>query len=229
MSKNYHLTLAAAYVRGLLLQDTQMLLADEQLRYFVQKPFAELSKVEQESLLQAGIVQALPELSRFRLTAPIALFQKVLTLLNGIRPDNMLEVGFDYLQFTICWLQHFRYLSAAITETDPRHLAVAYALQKGGMGFLQIQEVAPENIFGTQQQFDVAVALDLHKKTEHIAGAFLAICKASKRFAIFSFPLHSLRREIPSEVTIREWLAAANMPYVKIETVDNRLLVVGRK
>jgi hypothetical protein len=228
LSENYHLSLAAAYVRGLL-QDTQTVLADEYMRGLVQKPFAELSKTEQEELLREGIARQLPELARFRITTPTAIFQKILTLLNGIRPDNMLEVGFDYLQFTICWLQHFGYLSAAISETDARHLAVAYALQKGGMGFLQIQETRPENIFESQQQFDVSVALDLHRKATDVAASFTAVCKATKRFAIFTFPLHSVRREVPSEATIREWLAAADMPYVKIEVADNRLLVVARK
>jgi predicted transcriptional regulator len=227
LSENYHLFLAAAYVRGWL-QDTQTAV-DAPIRGLVQKPFAELSKAEQETLLQEGIQRGLPELARFRIVEPAAIFQKILTLLNGIRPDNMLEVGFDYLQFTICWLQHFRYLSAAMTETDPRHLAVAYALQKGGMGFLQIQETTPENIFDNQQQFDVSVALDLHRKTDNLAQSFKNICKATKRFAIFTFPLYSLRRELPSEATIREWLATADMPYVKIEVADNRLLVVARK
>ncbi len=219
--------LAAAYVRGWL-QDTQTAV-DAPICGLVQKPFAELSKAEQETLLQEGIRCGLSELARFRVVEQVAIFQKILTLLNGIRPDNMLEVGFDYLQFTICWLQHFRYLSAAMTETDPRHLAVAYALQKGGMGFLQIQETMPENIFDSQQQFDVSVALDLHRKTDNLAKAFNDICKATKRFAIFTFPAYSLRRELPTEATIREWLAAADMPYVKIEVADNRLLVVARK
>lgn len=211
-----------------MLQDTQIALG-QAVRELIRKPFPELSATEQETLVREGIARQLPELSRFRKTPLGGIFQKMLTLLNGIRPDNMLEVGFEYLQFTVCWLQHFRYLSAAITETDPRHLAVAYALQKGGMGFLQIQETTPERIFSPHQQFDVAVALDLHRKATHLQDALNGICKTAKRFAIFTFSLHSHRRAVPSESELRRWLALAEIPQVKTEITDNRLLVIARR
>lgn len=227
MSEEYHLFLAAAYIRGLL-QDTQIPVSPL-VEALVRKPFSELSPTEQQVLLQEGIERQLPELAWFKQTPTPAIFQKILTLLNGIRPDNMLEVGFDYLQFTICWLRHFRYLSAAITEASPRHLAVAYALQKGGMGFLQIQETAPQNIFSPHQQFDVVIALDLSRKTVCVEQSVITLCKTAKRFAIFTFPLHSLRRIVPSETDIKTWLQQADVPYVKMEKVDNRLLVIARR
>jgi hypothetical protein len=37
----------------------------------------------------------------FWIAPSVAICREMLTLLNGIRPDDMLEVDFDYLQFVI--------------------------------------------------------------------------------------------------------------------------------
>src|SRR5215469_18530219 len=84
----YYSRLAAAYVRGKLMQTP---LPEEYRPLFV-RPLDALSEGEMDSVIQFGIDQGL-RLHRFKRTMDLARVRNVLGILKGLQPRQLLDIG----------------------------------------------------------------------------------------------------------------------------------------
>ncbi len=101
MTTEYFLTLAAAFVRGRLINELQESAVDpkEQTPHklnlsqpVLTKALNELSVDEMEALIQIGKERDL-RLHRFKKSMELPRVRKVLGILKGIQPQNLLDIG----------------------------------------------------------------------------------------------------------------------------------------
>ena len=88
MDQNYFDRLAAAFVRGKLCDDPA---AEAHVELFA-RPLDQLTDEELQALIQLGLAHDL-RLHKFKRTMDLVRVRKVIGILRGLQPANLLDVG----------------------------------------------------------------------------------------------------------------------------------------
>ncbi len=231
MKYEYHERLASAFVRGTWAADnSQVKLLRTEL---FQKPISDLTEGDMRELIQMGNNQNLP-LHIFSRPVNFTLFDRLVSLLKGIQPDNVLEVGSGRGLFLWQLLENFRYLSVTAVEQENRFVNLLQAVSKGGFGNLKVThtpyyDLKPLYLF----EYDLVLGINLLDYNELYESVFAEMCKLAKRFVIVT--VSKGRNDNPrlvrsfNEADLKHLFLEQKIEHIKIETLDNHYIAVGRK
>jgi ubiquinone/menaquinone biosynthesis C-methylase UbiE len=206
-----YLQLAAAYVRGVL-PDVPASASDDELVH--------LGKT-------AGL-----KMHRFKRTMELPRVRAVLGVLQGLQPENLLDVGTGRGVFLWPLMDAFPALQITAVEPLPERRRYLDAVVRGGMDQLTVLEGQAEALPFPDKAFDVVTVLEVLEHQDDPSALARAAVRLARRTVIVSVP--SQPDENPEHVQLfnRETLAAllteAGASNVRIDYVLNHIIAVAR-
>ena len=222
-----HTWLAAAYVRGKLAEHP----AATGVPTLFSAPFETLDEESFHALIHLGREQGL-RLHRFKRAMGLPRVGKVLGILKGLRPADLLDIGSGRGAFLWPLLDAFPDLPVtALDRLDFRAADIA-AVHAGGFRSLTSILGDVTALTFDQDSFDVVTMLEVLEHVPDPARALREVCRVARRFVVLSVPsapdnnpehIHLL-----SSATLQTLLQAAGADRVTFEHVHGHLIAVAR-
>ncbi|MEZ4827374.1 MAG: class I SAM-dependent methyltransferase [Bacteroidia bacterium] len=223
--ENLYIRLAAAYVRGKTA--SQPISGQTPL-----PPLDSLSDSEMEILISKGRKNGLP-LHRFKITMGLPRVKKVLGILHGLQPQNILDIGTGRGVFLWPLIHEFPGIPVHCLDLLDYRVADINAVHAGG-----VTQVSAQNLDITNTGFEDGAydGITFLETLEHIPDTRAAIREAvriARRFIIISVP--SKPDENPEHIhlfsteTLRSLLAEQGITTVKFDSVLNHIIALALK
>ena len=181
--ERYFLQTAAAFVRGRRQQADAVTLTAAQAT----TPLDQLTPAELTAIFQAGEASGL-KLHKFKRTMSLARVKRVLGVLQGLAPRNLLDVGSGRGAFLWPLLSQFPSLTVTAIDQDAQRSSDLQAVHLGGIAQLTAARADVTDLPFEDDAFDVVTMLEV---LEHIPAASQAIREAVRvadRFVVLSVP-----------------------------------------
>ncbi|MEM7374012.1 MAG: class I SAM-dependent methyltransferase [Bacteroidota bacterium] len=223
MHTRYYLRIAAAYVRGKLREQYK-----QDFRF--QRPLADMTEQEWEELFVLG-KQAELKLHRFKRNMELARVQKVLGLLRGLHPKDLLDIGTGRGVFLWPLLDEVPGLKLSCLDILPFRVDDLKAIQSGGYPNLHAHLL---DITSSGLPENYADGITFLETLEHIPSPQLAVeeaCRLARRFVIVSVP--SKADDNPEHIhlftppRLEELFRTAGAKSVKFSSVHNHLIMLA--
>jgi ubiquinone/menaquinone biosynthesis C-methylase UbiE len=224
MTTNYFLTPAAAFVRGKLIHPGP----DQPL---LTKALNELSDDEMEALIQLGKKHDL-RLHRFKKSMELPRVRKVLGILKGIQPQNVLDIGSGRGVFLWPLLDAFPFLPVTCIDRLDYRVTDIQAAHDGGIAQLTAQQGDVTALPFANDSFDVVTMLEVLEHVPATTKALQEVCRVARRFLILSVP--SKEDDNPEHIhlfnqaRLRQMLQEQGITHISFEYVLNHMIIVAR-
>jgi ubiquinone/menaquinone biosynthesis C-methylase UbiE len=208
--KRFYLEPAAAYVRSLL-PDT---------------PDAPHAEVVQHGL-RAGL-----RLHRFKRTSDVPRVRKVLGILRGLNPGDILDIGSGRGVFLWPLLDAFPSVAVTAVDRSLHRIATLQAVNAGGFGRLRPLVADVQRLGLANHSIDVVTFLEVLEHLEQPAVALTEALRVARRFVVISVPskeddnpehIHLFTRE-----SLEKLVLAAGARRVTFDAVLNHLIAIVR-
>ncbi|RLT39577.1 MAG: class I SAM-dependent methyltransferase [Chloroflexi bacterium] len=216
LSATYYTDLAVAYLRG------QTGLADSHL----------LQPDELATLLAAGEEAGLP-LHYFKRTMALARVRWALSVLRGVQPASLLDVGSGRGTFLWPLLDAFPNLPVTAIDADPQRATLLAAVQRGGVERLTAHGLNATHLPFPDNSFDAVTLLEV---LEHIPDAQTALAEAvrvCRRALLLSVPSrpddNPEHIHLFDEESLRRMLALCGVTRVKCSGVPGHWTALAHK
>ncbi|HLV98296.1 MAG TPA: class I SAM-dependent methyltransferase [Ktedonobacterales bacterium] len=223
----YYARLAAAYVRGKLMQTP---LPKEYQPLFAQ-PLDALSEDEMDSLMQLGIAQGL-RLHRFKRTMDLARVRTVLGTLKGLQPRHLLDIGSGRGAFLWPLLDAFPDLPVTALDLLEYRVADMQAVHDGGIAQLTALKMDVTALAFANRSFDVVTMLEVLEHIPDTRKALAEVCRVAERAFVCSVPSkpddNPEHIHLFDEPTLRVLLAEQGALHINVSYVLNHRIVVAR-
>lgn len=223
----YYARLAAAFVRGKL-GDSPL---REQHQALFALPLDALSDEQLEELLQFGLAQGL-RLHRFKRTMELARVRKVLGVLKGLQPANLLDIGSGRGAFLWPLLDEFPDLPVTALDLLDYRVADMQTVHAGGIEPLTALKMDVTALAFPDHSFDVVTMLEVLEHIPETRRALAEVCRVARRAVIFSVP--SKEDDNPEHIhlfderTLVPLLTEQGALHVNSSYVLNHLLMVAK-
>ena len=212
----YFNRLAAAFVRGRL--------------GITQPSLDALPKPELVDLVAQGLGAGL-RLHRFKRTMGLARVSRVLGILQGLRPDSLLDVGSGRGAFLWPLLDRFPDLPVTAIDTDPKRIADIQAVVAGGVKTLAGRVADVTDMDFDDGAFDVVTLLEVLEHVPQPERALSEAVRLARRFIVVSVPSHADDNPEHIHLFSRDRLASllreAGAKRVTTEAVHNHWITVA--
>jgi 2-polyprenyl-3-methyl-5-hydroxy-6-metoxy-1,4-benzoquinol methylase len=221
--------IAAAFVRGVWKDPALAYACDESLP--LDSPLESLSREDFERIVRAGLASGL-RLHRFKRTTDRPRIWKVLSILQGIEPTSLLDIGSGHGAFLWALLDAFPKLPVTAVDREEARVAVIKAVADGGVHELlgYVQDAA--RLSFDNAEFDVVTLLEV---IEHVPEAMRALVEAvrvARRYVILSVPSREERNPHHTHLftaeRLTEMLLLAGATRVTTDKVHDHMIVIGR-
>lgn len=199
---------------------------------FVRGKMSGLSpNLSSEELIKAGLAGGL-RLHTFKRNAELPRVRKVLGILQGIRPESLLDIGSGRGTFLWPLLDAFSHLNVTAIDLNPVRVADINAVRAGGISNLQALQMDAHRIELEDDCVEVVTALEV---LEHISSPESAAAEAvrvARKFVVASVP--SKEDDNPEHIQLfdkrgfESLFLSAGARSVKIEYVLNHMIAVAR-
>lgn len=222
LAERYYLTFAAAFVRGKLPEVYQ--------KYST--PLAQLSPEELAHIYDLGKEAGL-KLHKFKRTMGLPRVQKVLGILKGLQPSEILDIGTGRGVFLWPFLDTFPYTPIQCVDVLDYRVSDLQAVQSGGITQLKAIQANATNLPFKDRAFDIVTALEVIEHIPETEKVFRELCRLARRFIIISVP--SKPDDNPEHIhlfdqrIILKLFAEQGVERVRFEYVLGHMAVVGRK
>lgn len=221
---------AAAFVRGLRFDPDLAYPSDDNLH--LNSPLEDLSDQDCAEIVQSAINTGL-RLHRFhRSYASLPRIARVLTLLQGIDPGSVLDLGCGKGAFLWPFLQDFPRVPVTAVDKEESHIAPVRAVARGGVERLRGAVEDATRLPFADALFDVVAMLEV---VEHVPEAMRALQEAlrvAKRLVVISVPNRvdepAHRTHLFSADRLSEMLMLAGAARVTIDLVGNHLIAMAK-
>jgi 2-polyprenyl-3-methyl-5-hydroxy-6-metoxy-1,4-benzoquinol methylase len=173
--------LAAAYVRGVF---SPIAAGDAAL---FAAPLDMLDAAQLDALIQIGYAANM-RLHRFKRTMGLPRVAKVLGILKGITPAELLDIGSGRGAFLWPLLDTFPWLPTTALDTLEHRVAGIQALCDGGVENLTAVQGDATDMPFDGQQFDVVTLLEVLEHIPDTQRALAEVCRVARRFVVLSVP-----------------------------------------
>lgn len=223
----YYAPLAAAYVRGAL-RGTSHLMDDD---HFTQ-PLASLDESQLALLLQAGPRAGL-RLHRFKRTMGLPRVARVLGVLRGLQPANLLDIGSGRGAFLWPLLDAFPDLPVTAIDRAVQRVEMLRAVAAGGVERLAVCHADATALPFAAGSFDVVTALEVLEHIPDVELAVREIVRVAQRHVVVSVPSHAddnpEHLHLLSEQELARVFQAAGTRRIGFQYVPNHLIAVVSK
>jgi len=217
--------LAAAYVRGMRIQPS----ADDAALFAA--PLDTLDDAQLDALVRIGRAAQL-RLHRFKRTMGLPRVAKVLGILKGIAPAELLDIGSGRGAFLWPLLDAFPWLPITALDMLDYRVAGIQALREGGVETLTaVHGDATSMPFG-DGQFDIVTLLEVLEHIPDTGRALAEVCRVARRFVVLSVP--SKPDNNPEHIhlfdmaMLKQLLRAAGAEHVTFDYVPGHLIAVAK-
>ncbi|MFL5802617.1 MAG: class I SAM-dependent methyltransferase [Roseiflexaceae bacterium] len=220
-----YIRLAAAYVRGMCSQT-----ATDNAALFA-APLDTLGDAQLDVLLQLGRAAEL-RLHRFKRTMGLPRVAKVLGVLKGIAPAELLDIGSGRGAFLWPLLDAFPWLPITALDTLDYRVAGIQALRDGGVENLTAVHGDATSMPFDDRQFDVVTLLEVLDHIPDSNRALAEVCRVARRFAVLSVP--SKPDNNPEHIhlfdtaSLESLLCAAGAGRVTFDYVPGHIIAVAK-
>jgi 2-polyprenyl-3-methyl-5-hydroxy-6-metoxy-1,4-benzoquinol methylase len=173
--------LAAAYVRGKLADAAG---GDPAL---FDTPLNALDDGQLDALVRLGRAAEL-RLHRFKRTMGLPRVAKVLGVLKGIGPSNLLDIGSGRGAFLWPLLDAFPWLPVTALDMLDYRVADIRAVHAGGVTSLTAVHSDATRLPFDDGEFDVVTLLEVLEHIPDTAAALAEVCRVAGRFVVLSAP-----------------------------------------
>ena len=221
--------LAAAFVRGVNRDPLLAYPHDETLR--LDAPLEDLNDHDLEKIVRSGIAAGL-RLHRFKRTNELPRVAKVLSILQGIEPSNLLDIGSGHGTFLWPLVDTFPALAVTAVDKEEGRVGVVQAVSRGGVEHLRGGIEDATKLSFEESSFDVVTILEV---IEHVPEAMKALAEAvrvARRCVIISVPSRDEHgphhTHLFSEERLTEMMKLAGVARITTDTVQNHLIMIGK-
>jgi 2-polyprenyl-3-methyl-5-hydroxy-6-metoxy-1,4-benzoquinol methylase len=220
----YFAPLAAAYVRGAL-RGTSHATND----HLFTQPLASLGERELVRLLEAG-PQAGLRLHRFKRTMGLPRVARVLGVLRGLQPANLLDIGSGRGAFLWPLLDSFPDLAVTALDRAAHRVEMLRAVADGGVDRLAVCQADVTALPFTAGSFDVVTALEVLEHIPGVESAVREITRVAQRHVVVSVPSHAddnpEHLHLLSERDLERLFQAAGARRIGFQYVPSHLIAV---
>ncbi len=223
----YYQRLACAYIRGKL---GPARASDTALRRLFDRPLDVLSEEEMQALIRLGLEAGL-RLHRFKRTMALARVQKVLGILKGLQPANLLDIGSGRGVFLWPLLDAFPALPVTTVDLLDYRVADIQTVQAGGIERLSAYQMDVTALGFDDRSFDVVTMLEVLEHIPATEKAMAEVCRVARRCLIVSVPSrpddNPEHLHLFTEQRLRVLLAAHGVRQVNASYVLNHIVMVA--
>lgn len=127
-------------------------------------------------------------LHKFKADAELPRVLRVLGILRGLAPANLLDIGSGRGTFLWPVLAAFPYLSVTSVEISDRRASDIHAVRKGGVERLAVARMDAQGLAFAPRSFDVVTMLEVLEHMPDPQGALRNAIAVAQRFVILSVP-----------------------------------------
>lgn len=224
--REYYQLLAAAYVRGKLTEsesDTHPELFTPDLRDLAENELQQLFALAQEHELR---------LHRFKRTMELPRVQKVIGVLKGLQPANLLDIGTGRGVFLWPLLDTFPELPVTCLDRLDYRVADLQTVRAGGIEHLKAVQGDVTALPFADRSFEVVTMLEVLEHIPNTRKALAEVCRVARRFVLLSMP--SKADDNPEHIhlfdqqQVRALLAEQGITRVQVDYVLNHMIVIAR-
>jgi 2-polyprenyl-3-methyl-5-hydroxy-6-metoxy-1,4-benzoquinol methylase len=198
-------------------------------RYFTElaAAFVRGSLGNPDATLEAGL-----KLHKFKRNTELPRVQRVLGILRGLQPRNLLDIGSGRGTFLWPLLAHFPSLPVTAIDLNERRAADLNAVRKGGIERLSVARMDAQQLAFSARSFDVVTMLEVLEHLPNPQTALNCVMKRARRFVVISVPSRPddnpehLRLFTVPQLT--EMVELAGGPQPSFEHVLNHRILVCR-
>jgi ubiquinone/menaquinone biosynthesis C-methylase UbiE len=210
--ERYYVELAAAFVCG-------------------HRPQLREAGLELPALLARGREEGL-SLHKFKRSATLPRVAKVLGILRGLLPTELLDVGSGRGVFLWPLLDELPWLPVTALDADPRRVRDLGAVRDGGVERLRVVHGDACALPLEAGAVDVATALEVLEHLPEPSRAAAELVRVSRRFVVVSVPSgpddNPQHIQLFSPASLRALLLEAGATRVQIEHVPGHMIAVAR-
>jgi ubiquinone/menaquinone biosynthesis C-methylase UbiE len=177
--------------------------------------------------LRAGL-----RLHKFKVNTELPRVQRVVGVLRGLVPENLLDVGSGRGTFLWPLLASLPCTSVTAIDISERRVSDLAAVRAGGISRLTVAQMDAEKMGFAPQSFDVVTMLEVLEHMRDPISALKCAVAAARRFVVLSVP--SVPDENPEHLhlftpdQLRQMATAAGGLRTTIEHVLNHRIVIIR-
>lgn len=177
LKDRYYLKIAASFVRGKV----------QQPNLLFQKELDDLSEEEQEQLFKIGKGEGF-KMHRFKRTMGLPRVEKVLGILKGIQPENVLDIGTGRGVFLFPFVETFPETPITAVDILDYRIATLGAIKNGGLEILSVEQQEAGSLNFKDNQFNVVTALEVLEHIPKLEQAIQDICRVAAQYVVLSVP-----------------------------------------
>lgn len=183
------------------------------------------------ALLERGRGEGL-RLHKFKRNATLPRVAKVLGILRGLLPGELLDVGSGRGTFLWPLLHELPWLSVTALDADPRRVRDLGAVREGGVERLSVVHGDVSALPLPDAAVDVTTALEVLEHLREPSRAAAELVRVTRRFVVASVPSgpddNPQHIQLFSPTRLRSLLLDAGARRVQIEHVPGHMIAVAK-
>lgn len=198
---------------------------------FVRGRFQDVGALSDDELLRYGVAAGL-RLHKFKRSAALPRVRRVLGVLQGVAPTDLLDVGSGRGVFLWPLLDAFPQLPVTCIDRRADRVADLHAVRRGGIGRLRAALMDVTQLAFADHCVDVVTFLEVLEHLTQPARALAEALRVARRFVIVSVPskpddnpehLHLFNKD-----SLETMLLGAGAQRISIDFVRDHLIAVAR-
>ncbi len=202
-------------------------------RYFTDlaNAFVRGRLMQPSATLKGGIDAGL-RLHKFKVNSELPRVQRILGILRGLAPPNLLDIGSGRGTFLWPLLAAFPQLPVTSVDWSDRRTSDLAAVRKGGIDRLTVVRMDAHLPAFAPRSFDVVTMLEVMEHLKNPQAALNSLVAIARRFVLLSVPSvpddNPEHLDLFSKERLREMAAKAGAIRTTIEHVLNHRIVLIR-
>ena len=195
------------------------------------RPLDDLTPVEMAAVVEIGRERGL-RLHGFKNTMGLPRVRKVLGILKGVQPRNLLDIGSGRGAFLWPLVHEFPRLPVTAIDTRADRVATIEAVRAGGVDSLSAQQMDVTALQFEDDSFEAVRMLEVLEHIPNTTSALAEVCRVASGRLILSMPSrpddNPEHIHLFTEETVRAQLTCQGIARVQFDHVLNHMIAIAR-